>query len=253
MELSVLGVLLAFLLVAVAAVMFRSAGCSEALAAYGIRPQDSVLLVVAHPDDEAMFFWPTLLGLRSAGVRLSVLCLSTGNFDGLGAVRRAEMQRSCASLGIVGDALKVVDVPELQDGPRSWEEAEVAKVVKEHLHSTAARFVLTFDEQGVSGHPNHVSTSRGVRVAAARSSEAPPCVLMLDSVSFAVKYLGALHLLTASRSSFSCSNLLACLSALSVHRSQLVWYRILFTMFSSYSYVNAYTEVALTKLKDRKT
>lgn len=73
--------------------------------------------VVAHPDDEAwwgamffrtplflaqksahknrgvpkaMFFWPTLSQLRAAGVTISVLCLSTGNFDGLGDIRKRE-------------------------------------------------------------------------------------------------------------------------------------------------------------------
>ena len=42
-----------------------------------------VLLVIAHPDDESMFFAPTLLSLATARIRTSVLCLSTG-----AAVRR---------------------------------------------------------------------------------------------------------------------------------------------------------------------
>ena len=40
------------------------------------------LLVIAHPDDECMFFTPTLLGLQSQNVVVHVLCLSTGNFAG---------------------------------------------------------------------------------------------------------------------------------------------------------------------------
>lgn len=39
---------------------------------------DRVLLVVAHPDDESMFFAPLLLSLRRAEVPVFVLCLSTG-------------------------------------------------------------------------------------------------------------------------------------------------------------------------------
>jgi LmbE family N-acetylglucosaminyl deacetylase len=35
------------------------------------------LLVIAHPDDECMFFGPSLLGMRSI-YRWRVLCLSTG-------------------------------------------------------------------------------------------------------------------------------------------------------------------------------
>ena len=42
--------------------------------------------------EKAMFFWPTLSQLRAAGVTISVLCLSTGNFDGLGDIRKREPQ-----------------------------------------------------------------------------------------------------------------------------------------------------------------
>nr|XP_044987192.1 N-acetylglucosaminyl-phosphatidylinositol de-N-acetylase isoform X4 [Jaculus jaculus] len=36
------------------------------------------LLVIAHPDDEAMFFAPTVLGLARLKHLVSVLCFSTG-------------------------------------------------------------------------------------------------------------------------------------------------------------------------------
>ncbi len=37
-----------------------------------------VLLVIAHPDDEAMFFVPALHSLAEAGATVGVLCLSNG-------------------------------------------------------------------------------------------------------------------------------------------------------------------------------
>jgi GlcNAc-PI de-N-acetylase len=37
-----------------------------------------VLLIIAHPDDESMFFAPTLISLHQHGVPLYVLCLSNG-------------------------------------------------------------------------------------------------------------------------------------------------------------------------------
>lgn len=40
--------------------------------------QDRVLVVVAHPDDETMFFSPLLLSLTLFGVPVHVLCLSNG-------------------------------------------------------------------------------------------------------------------------------------------------------------------------------
>jgi len=41
-------------------------------------PSDRVLLVVAHPDDESMFFAPTILQIRGSNIPLFILCLSTG-------------------------------------------------------------------------------------------------------------------------------------------------------------------------------
>ncbi|OVA19558.1 N-acetylglucosaminyl phosphatidylinositol deacetylase [Macleaya cordata] len=58
----------------------------------------TVLLVVAHPDDESMFFSPTILYLTSAGHNVHILCLSTGNADGKGDTRREELYQACAAL-----------------------------------------------------------------------------------------------------------------------------------------------------------
>jgi N-acetylglucosaminylphosphatidylinositol deacetylase len=71
----------------------------------------SCLLVTAHPDDECMFFAPTLLSLRRAGVRVTLLCLSEGNYDGLGAIRREELKRSALLLGIPADRVSVLNDP----------------------------------------------------------------------------------------------------------------------------------------------
>jgi N-acetylglucosaminylphosphatidylinositol deacetylase len=38
----------------------------------------SVLLVTAHPDDESMFFAPTLAHVLQRGAEVHILCLSTG-------------------------------------------------------------------------------------------------------------------------------------------------------------------------------
>ena len=42
-----------------------------------------ILLLIAHPDDETMFFSPTIRALTHAGHRVFVLCVSNGDFDGL--------------------------------------------------------------------------------------------------------------------------------------------------------------------------
>ncbi len=54
----------------------------------GSNHSTNVLLVIAHPDDESMFFIPTIVHLRSNGLRsrpikLHLLCLSAGNAEGM--------------------------------------------------------------------------------------------------------------------------------------------------------------------------
>jgi N-acetylglucosaminylphosphatidylinositol deacetylase len=80
-----------------------------------------ILLLIAHPDDEAMFFAPTLLALTRPdnGNHVKILCLSsgkelhnqlhgtaanigcaTGDADGLGEVRKKELIKSGLQLGV---------------------------------------------------------------------------------------------------------------------------------------------------------
>lgn len=65
-----------------------------------------VCLLIAHPDDEAMFFSPTVLALTrpGAGNHVRILCLSTGDADGLGETRRRELVKSGAVLGVRDEA-----------------------------------------------------------------------------------------------------------------------------------------------------
>ena len=55
------------------------------------RAWKSVLLVTSHPDDESMFFGPTIQAAKRMGAQVHILCLSTGNADGLGEVRAKEL------------------------------------------------------------------------------------------------------------------------------------------------------------------
>ena len=75
----------------------------------------NVLLLTAHPDDECMFFAPTILALQkppaSQQVALHSLCLSVGNADGLGDIRRRELAASLDVLGIAEGRRWVIDTP----------------------------------------------------------------------------------------------------------------------------------------------
>jgi N-acetylglucosaminylphosphatidylinositol deacetylase len=69
-----------------------------------------ILLLIAHPDDEAMFFGPTLRYLThpSLGNQIIVLCFSSGDADGLGHIRKSELQKSALQLGITSTEHVVV-------------------------------------------------------------------------------------------------------------------------------------------------
>jgi N-acetylglucosaminylphosphatidylinositol deacetylase len=87
-----------------------------------------ILLLTAHPDDETFFFGPTLTFLipssetssvsTSSGSPNSVahippqiysLCFSVGNADGLGEVRRHELEDSLDVIGVAKDKRWVLD------------------------------------------------------------------------------------------------------------------------------------------------
>ena len=84
-----------------------------------VRRGSRTLLVIAHPDDEAMFFAPLLLALNANHCTTSILCLSTGDFDGLGSKRRAELLKSADCYKIDRNRVNVIDHALLRDGKES--------------------------------------------------------------------------------------------------------------------------------------
>jgi N-acetylglucosaminylphosphatidylinositol deacetylase len=212
--------------------------------------QRRVALVVAHPDDEAMFFTPTIASLRAQQCAIFVLCLSTGNFYGLGATRRQEMQASCSDvLGV--DHCTVLDDPRLQDGAATqWPAAAVADCVDAFLIAHRIDTVVTFDEGGVSGHRDHCAVYFGALELAARrlepTSTLPALTLFtLDSVGLLRKYSGVLDALylwlvppQAPRLALHNPTPALVYRAMCAHASQLMWFRYLFILFSRYTFVN---------------
>lgn len=72
-----------------------------------------ILLLTAHPDDECLFFAPTVLALREDPIHPEIysLTMSIGNADGLGGTRKDELSRSLDVMGIDQDKRWVVDHP----------------------------------------------------------------------------------------------------------------------------------------------
>jgi len=134
------------------------------------------VFVFAHPDDESMFFLPTVRWLVDKGETVWFLCLTTGNYDGLGTIREIELQKAGKLLGAANVIVRNDDPSNktsILDHPtKRHDKVAVARAIRESLSSKRNRresihnhhrFVLiTFDEKGVSGHVNHTDVYHGV-------------------------------------------------------------------------------------------
>lgn len=73
-------------------------------------PKGNILFVIAHPDDECMFFAPAILK-ASKNNPTYLLCLCNGDYYGQGKVREKEFYRSCAALGIAKERTILINDP----------------------------------------------------------------------------------------------------------------------------------------------
>ncbi|KAJ1718377.1 hypothetical protein LPJ61_006661, partial [Coemansia biformis] len=208
-----------------------------------------VLFVTAHPDDECMFFSPTLASLaRRSDTAISLLCLTKGDHDGMGDVRKKELVKAAVSYGMTPDSVIIVDDPNLPDDPKkAWNIALVAKTVEAVVVAGDVDAVFTFDRQGVSGHQNHIAAYMGVKhmaLTAQRFKLHPINVYALESVGLVRKYASiidtvfSLGMMAAAKDGLMFVADIPAYSmgvqAMAMHESQLVWFRKLYLAFSRY-------------------
>ncbi|TFK67124.1 LmbE-like protein [Pluteus cervinus] len=114
------------------------------------------------------------------------LCMSTGNADGLGETRRDELKKSLQILGITKSW--AVDHPKLQDNfTATWDPAVIAEVLEPYIVDNNITIILTFDNGGVSGHPNHISLPLGVKQLV-KTTSSHPRLYTLVTVPLLPKY-----------------------------------------------------------------
>ncbi|KAF8438121.1 LmbE-like protein [Boletus edulis BED1] len=234
-----------------------------------------ILLLTAHPDDECLFFAPTVLALREhpAHPEIFSLTLSIGNAAGFGEVRKEELSRSLDVMGIDQDNRWVVDHPMLQDNMTlEWDASVIAVVIAPYVVDNHITTILTFDTQGISSHPNHYSLPFGAwdlaNILRAKAPEptsfSVPRVFSLVTVPLLSKYAGVLAPLSSrmnmilqrvlNRFTQSDGNQQAVFTsgftqyvtavrAMQKHTTQLEWFRYLYVTFSRYMWINDWVEV----------
>lgn len=213
-----------------------------------------------------MFFLPTLLSLIPTHHRVWIVCLSNGNYNGLGHTRETELQHVCTLLGVEQCIVSTT----LQDNPNvAWPAPQVADVLDKTLQqhpvddTTTPLHILTFDEKGVSGHLNHVDTYKGVCYWLSNNNNNNPHVQGWKLVTLSNLLIKYIPLLWIPMIVWNCvwlytfSTLYTTVSpwlvwrCMATHYSQFVWFRKLSILFSVYSYQNMWSEIKISNDKEK--
>lgn len=204
---------------------------------------NNLALVISHPDDEVMFFAPTLLQLQRTVRNLYVICVTNGGYDGSPVVRQKELLASCVSLGVLRENVIFMNDTRFVDHPtRSWVVVDLSSRLSALLTKINVDCVLTFGSGGVSGHINHIDTHKAVAMLTSHRR------LFLGDVNVIRKYSslidvvytyivngivrGQLIFVSGPRQVFKALHAMQC------HHSQFVWFRKLYFLFSRYVIVN---------------
>jgi N-acetyl-1-D-myo-inositol-2-amino-2-deoxy-alpha-D-glucopyranoside deacetylase len=158
-----------------------------------------LLFVHAHPDDETIGTGATMAAYAAAGVGVTLVTCTLGEegeihvpelaqlaadqADQLGGYRAVELERACAALGVrdhrfLGGAGRFRDSGMMgtpaNTHPRAFWQADLdtaAGYLLDVIRETRPQVVVTYDEIGGYGHPDHIQAHR-VTVRAVELAEA---------------------------------------------------------------------------------
>ncbi|KAL9656027.1 hypothetical protein ABK040_007647 [Willaertia magna] len=265
----------------------------------------NVGIVIAHPDDEAMFFTPLIQSLNEMNnnlnnlntdntdnnfknkkkIKIHLLCLSSGNANGIGKERIFELEKSCKILNILNqdEHIKVIlnnntlinkdnlinntlinkermkgnciiiEDEELLDGmDKIWNLDKISWLVEEFVEQNKITKIFTFDKFGISNHPNHIATFNGIikfKLKTLQKQNQIDCYQLITNNNIFRKYssifefVTSLHFNNENTITLFTPQFLKSWKAMKAHESQFVWFRKLFILFSTYTYVNTFTKI----------
>ena len=125
-----------------------------------------LLIIFPHPDDESIAAGGLILSAKRLGYEVTLLTLTKGGAGrininpkgrSLKEIRSAELEKASKILGIDNLIIKDFDDGKLKTR-NGWNET-----VKENLLRIKPAVVVTYDPTGISGHPDHINLSVGVK------------------------------------------------------------------------------------------
>lgn len=140
---------------------------TNTLEGLGILPSHRILIVMPHPDDEAVFVGGLMKLLSANSIPVKLLTITRGEAsthrfgllaqDNLADHRTNEVQRAAALLGVTD-----VTVCAVPDGHITDSKSIVLKQLRDTYSSFTPTHVLTLEPDGVYGHPDHIALSQFV-------------------------------------------------------------------------------------------
>jgi LmbE family N-acetylglucosaminyl deacetylase len=139
-----------------------------------------MLCVLAHPDDESLGLGGVLAKYGSEGVETYLITATRGERgwfgppgenpgpEELGKIRERELYDAAKVLG-----LREVVLLDYHDGElHNADQQVLTRQIVEHVRRIRPDVIVTFDHNGVYGHPDHIAATRAATAAAIAAADA---------------------------------------------------------------------------------
>ena len=220
-----------------------------------------------------MFFSPLLTYLAKNNFNIFVGCLSNGNFNGLGKIREKELidalrtvwNVSPKNIQIINDEINMPD-----NIKKYWNNDIIVNYINQWIKKWNIDTIFTFDKYGISMHPNHKSISIAINTALTQKQQKQQKngsnkentdkqylenveIYQLTTHGILRKYsslIESLYVYLTTTNNLSVKKIelndelivlgspMKSYYGMKCHKSQFVWFRRLFVVFSQYCWIN---------------